>query len=156
MGRCGENSATPRALLLDLVHNDPERIREPADNPIGFRELRVRLGWPNVTKESLRDVMRTLPGRLLAVDVVYVEDIYETVAGDGYFSYPQRGYFSRAAAERAAAWITGEVTVRNRTSTGFRGVAKRFEAILDDDDQVRVPRPRGRKCLIGRSRACRN
>jgi len=98
-----------------------------------------------VTESALKELIRTRPERRLRLGVVYVEDIYETAFGDGYFSYPQRVFFSLGAAQRCAEWVTtrSEERVRQGGDVGYRAEARPIEVVLDAADKLRVPRPAG-------------
>lgn len=64
-----------------------------------------------ITEESLKAFLKSLPGRVLTIGVVHVEDVYERIFGDGYSSSPQRAFLSLMAAKRCAEWMNRRVAI---------------------------------------------
>jgi tetratricopeptide (TPR) repeat protein len=94
-----------------------------------------------ISDGSLKAYLRRLPNQKMMLGIVYVEDIYETIFGDGYFTYPNRAFFSFEAARRCAEWISTKPADKEQWWT--RAEAKPVEVVLDDKDQLRVPAPQG-------------
>jgi len=112
-----------------MKNNLPSEIQDSAyvagspPRSVAFRPL-------NLTGEALKDLIRTMPEKSLLLGIVYVEDIYETRFGDGFYSYAERAFFSLEAAEKCAAWITAETT-KEVQYPGYCGRAKLEKIELD-------------------------
>ena len=90
---------------------------------------------PNLTGAALKDLIRAMPGKFLLLGVVYVEDIYETRFGDGFYSYAERAFFSIEAAEKCAAWLTAETT-KEPHHPGYRGRVRLEKVEMDGDGNL--------------------
>lgn len=133
-GSCAGRSLTPAELIAEI--SDTEK---PTSN---LRTLLEKRGFVRWTKEALRDHLLTLPGAQRRLAIVYVEDVYETTCGDGYYLYPNRAYFSIRAAGACAVWVTRESRKRP-PSCGFNAEAHWVEIVADQNGGFRVPHPRG-------------
>jgi len=76
-----------------------------------------------VDAKLLGELIRASAGQSLTLWVIFIEDRYETVFGDGYFSYPQRAFFDKAVADRWAQWVTTRSGSQPNTM-GFRATVQ--------------------------------
>jgi hypothetical protein len=109
---------------------------EPAVDSGGKKNERPK----PVTEAFLKSLIPTLPDKRLPLHIVYVEDVYETLCGDGYFSYPERGFFKLSAAQRCAEWINQNAVRRKRWK---RAEARSVHVIVDGAGKLRVPDKKG-------------
>ncbi len=99
---------------------DPETL----DAPPALPPMRSASSNPRrITKESLLELVKTMPGGVLMLATVEVEDVYETRHGVGYYPYAECAFFSMKAARACANWIN-RGSKKLHGEAGFKAQAK--------------------------------